>query len=261
MREADKSYSYSRSGNYSSGYISNYKGIKNNVRKIDKKRLHRIANQLIAACGIALAIIVISNFNLPFARGIVNKVKWVAGANYDFKSETKSFTNNVFPGISKKIKEVYSSVQDVFIGNNNTVNTSSKTNTLMIWPINGEITSGFGERQDPITHTESMHDGIDIAGKEGDTIKAALSGTVEKVGTSTTLGKYVTLKHSDNIETMYGHCSEILVKQNQQVNQGDEIAKVGNTGESTGYHLHFEVLKDGKQVDPTSMINSVSESK
>lgn len=266
LREVDRNYGYSRGGGYLNGYMSNYKKLKSNVKKIDKRRIHRIADQLIIACAIALTVIVISNLDVPFTRSVVNGAKWVVGDNYNFKAETESFTNNVFPVISKKFKEVYSTVQGVFSGNNNstnnTVNTSSKTNnTLMILPVNGTITSGFGEREDPITHKQVQHDGIDIAGKEGDSIKAALDGTVEKVENSTTLGKSVTLKHNDGLETVYGHCSEILAKQNQQVKQGDVIAKVGNTGESTGYHVHFEVIKDGKQIDPTSMISSVSESK
>lgn len=259
MREPGRNYSYSRDISYPDGYTPGYRKTNNNTRRIDKKRLHRMANQLIAACVLALSVIVTSNFNAPFARSIVSGAKWVAEENFDFKGETASFTNNVFPDISKKIKDAFSTLQGVFSGKSS-VDTSTKTNSLMIWPVNGEVTSGFGEREDPITHQTVQHDGIDIAGKQGDPIKAALDGTVEKVGESSSLGLNVTIKHSSGIETVYGHCSEIIVKENQQVKQGDIIAKIGSTGESTGPHLHFEVLKDGKQVDPTTMISSVTES-
>lgn len=266
MRESDRGFNYSRDAGYLGGYASNYKRAKNSIKKFDKNKIQRLADQLIAACAVALAVIVISNFDVPFTRKIVSSVKWAVGENYNFKAETAAFANNVFPEISKKFKDVYNTVQGVFSGVN-TVDTSSKTNTssgasaLMILPAAGEITSPFGEREDPITHQQAKHEGIDIAGKEGDPIKAALDGTVEKVEESTTLGRSITIKHSGGIETVYGHCSEIIVKQDQQVKQGEKIAKIGNTGESTGYHLHFEVLKDGKQIDPETMISSVTESK
>ena len=123
------------------------------------------------------------------------------------------------------------------------------------WPLPGDfsITSPFGYRTDPITGEASFHDGVDISAPEGTAILAAADGVVVTANRTDSwggsYGYYVKIRHDETYETLYAHCSEVLVKAGQEVEQGDVIALVGSTGNSTGNHLHFEVREGGTEVD------------
>ncbi len=131
--------------------------------------------------------------------------------------------------------------------------------TTILRPVNGEITSAFGDRIDPITNKYSLHTGTDFAAVIGTQVKSAITGTVIEVKSSNvSLGNCVRVKNAD-IVTTYAHCSAIKVKEGDRVNQGDIIALSGNTGKSSGPHLHFEVSKDGRYVDPEKVISVPSE--
>jgi murein DD-endopeptidase MepM/ murein hydrolase activator NlpD len=125
-----------------------------------------------------------------------------------------------------------------------------KLSTKPILPVEGNITSAFGYRLNPITKKESFHTGIDIASPKSTPIKAALAGTVKEAGKSTAYGNYILLIHDNGILTFYGHCDKLLKKQGDKVKAGDIIALVGSTGISTGYHLHFEIRINNKYVNP-----------
>ncbi len=131
--------------------------------------------------------------------------------------------------------------------------------TTILRPLNGEITSTFGDRIDPVTSKYTLHTGIDFAAVTGTQVKSAIAGTVVEVKKSNvSLGNCVKIKNSD-IVTTYAHCSEIKVKEGDKVLQGDVIALSGNTGKTTGPHLHFEVTKDGRYVDPEKVIYTIDE--
>lgn len=131
------------------------------------------------------------------------------------------------------------------------------------WPLPGDfsITSLFGYRTDPITGEASFHDGVDIAAPEGTAILAAADGVVVTANRTDSwggsYGYYVKIRHDETYETLYAHCSEVLVKAGQEVEQGDVIALVGGTGNSTGNHLHFEVRADGSRMDPLDFFEPV----
>ena len=127
---------------------------------------------------------------------------------------------------------------------------------LFAWPITAEyrISSRFGARKDPITGADSYHTGIDLACPSGTAIKAAMSGTVAKAGWSNVFGNYVIIKHIDGYQTLYGHMSKIKTKKGAFVSQGELIGLVGSTGYSTGPHLHFTVYKNGKLVNPMTLL-------
>lgn len=113
----------------------------------------------------------------------------------------------------------------------------------------GQVTSRFGHRD--IGAGREMHNGLDIAVPEGTPVKAAAAGKVVKTGNEPGgAGNYVVVDHGGGYQTKYFHLSKIDVKEGQTVEAGEEIAKSGNTGRSTGPHLHFEIIKDGKAVDP-----------
>lgn len=119
-----------------------------------------------------------------------------------------------------------------------------------IHPVRGQLTSRFGMRTHPIYGIRKMHTGIDISAPQGTTIRASAGGTVVFAGWWGGYGKVVIIDHGGGISTLYAHCSSIYVSEGQKVSQGEVIAAVGSTGLSTGPHLHFEVRKNGKPVDP-----------
>ena len=118
----------------------------------------------------------------------------------------------------------------------------------------GVITSSCGTRENPILQKEELHDGLDIAVAEGTDVLAVKSGTVTEVRTSATYGKLLKFETTDGYEIMYAHLSEVLVKKGEKVEQGQVVAKSGNTGLSTGPHLHYGIYKDGALLDPMDFI-------
>ena len=113
---------------------------------------------------------------------------------------------------------------------------------------NGTISSSFGERDG------KFHQGLDIAADTDTPITASLTGTVKEAGENDSYGKYVLLDHGSGIETRYAHCNSVSVKQGDHVNMGDEIAKVGSTGDSSGPHVHLELLIDGTPYNPQTVL-------
>ncbi len=121
-------------------------------------------------------------------------------------------------------------------------------------PVQGIITSSCGTRENPVLQKEELHDGLDIAVAEGTAVAAVKSGVVTEVRTSATYGKVVKYETTDGYEIMYAHLSEILVKKGEKIRQGQTIAKSGNTGLTTGPHLHYSVWKDGVLLDPMEFV-------
>ncbi|MEW6398625.1 MAG: peptidoglycan DD-metalloendopeptidase family protein [Bacillota bacterium] len=125
-----------------------------------------------------------------------------------------------------------------------------KRDLHMIRPVEGKLTSRFGNRFHPIIRKWRMHTGIDIGAPSGRSIVAAESGRVMTAGWLGGYGKAVTIDHGGGISTLYAHMSEILVSPGQMVSKGQAIGRVGDTGLATGPHLHFEVRVSGKPADP-----------
>ncbi|MBC7222518.1 M23 family metallopeptidase [Candidatus Bipolaricaulota bacterium] len=123
-----------------------------------------------------------------------------------------------------------------------------------IWPVRGTISSSFGPRIHPIYGVPSFHTGIDIAVPEGTPVRAAAGGTVTFSGWQEGFGLLVVIDHENGYETYYGHLSRLLVAPGQSVSAGEIIALSGNTGLSTGPHLHFEVRYLGTPVDPRPLL-------
>ena len=124
---------------------------------------------------------------------------------------------------------------------------------------NGWISSYFGERADPFTGYSANHKGVDFAAAEGTRVTAVAAGLVTAAGDSggAGYGQMVEINHGNGLSTRYGHNERIVVKPGDMVRKGQEIALIGSTGRSTGPHLHFEVLKNGVQVDPLRFIGEV----
>ena len=116
--------------------------------------------------------------------------------------------------------------------------------------VGARITSPFGMRYHPLDHVWRQHNGVDIPAPTGTNIGAARSGTVIEVGSTAARGNYIKVQHDDGLVTLYQHCNSILAQQGDKVAQDQTIATVGSTGRVTGPHLHLEVWKNGKAVDP-----------
>jgi len=119
-----------------------------------------------------------------------------------------------------------------------------------ILPTAGRASSGYGERIDPINHTSQLHPGFDLAAASGTRVNAAAAGEVVHAGPAGTYGNLVIVRHSDGFETRYAHLSKVDVKKGDTVVPGQDVGEVGTTGHSTGPHLHFEIRKEGKALDP-----------
>ncbi|HSS52514.1 MAG TPA: M23 family metallopeptidase, partial [Thermoanaerobaculia bacterium] len=128
------------------------------------------------------------------------------------------------------------------------------SSTPAIAPVRGILTSGFGYRSDPLTHGRGVHQGVDIAAAPGQPVRASADGIVVEAGEVTGLGQAVYIAHGFGVTTRYGHMSHVDVRPGQRVKRGDVVGRVGNTGRSTGFHLHYEVRVDGDPVNPLAYI-------
>lgn len=119
----------------------------------------------------------------------------------------------------------------------------------------GWVSSQYGMRTDPFSGSRTMHNGIDFAGKEGSNVLAVAAGVVTWTGSESGYGNMVEISHGDGFVTRYAHNKQNLVAPGDLVRKGDPIALVGTTGRSTGAHVHYEVYKHGRPVDPSSYVH------
>jgi murein DD-endopeptidase MepM/ murein hydrolase activator NlpD len=121
--------------------------------------------------------------------------------------------------------------------------------------VKGWVSSKYGQRTDPFSGRLAMHKGIDFAGKEGSDILAVAAGVVTWTGTKSGYGNTVEISHGDGYVTRYAHNQQNLVEPGDLVRKGEPIALLGSTGRSTGAHVHYEVYKHGRSVDPSSYVH------
>lgn len=119
---------------------------------------------------------------------------------------------------------------------------------------NGWISSRYGYRKDPFTGKKTFHDGVDIASSYGAPVVAVASGVVMEAGKKTGYGYYIEMNHADGLISKYAHNSKIFVGPGDLVEKGDVIALVGSSGRSTGPHVHFEITREGKTINPSKFI-------
>jgi hypothetical protein len=126
--------------------------------------------------------------------------------------------------------------------------------TPSVWPVKGWLTSGFGPRISPFTGQLAMHDGLDIGAPPNAPIQAPAGGLVVAAGFDPRMGNVVAIDHGYGIETQYGHMAKVLAKKGQRVKRGDVLGLVGNTGLSTGPHLHYMIKINSRPVNPQRYI-------
>jgi bla regulator protein BlaR1 len=136
--------------------------------------------------------------------------------------------------------------------------TTPAENIEWLWPLDNKykrISSSYGNKMHPVLKKETFHSGIDIPAPRGNDIKSTRSGKVIFSGEIGGYGRTIIIDHGDGYATFYAHTSELLVNRDDAISAGTIIAKVGSTGRSTGSHLHFEIRKDGKTLDPLTLVS------
>ena len=196
------------------------------------------------------------NLKIPSADGLVHSVK--LGDSLSSLSVKYGVTVEDLLDVNDLESQVLTAGQTLFIPG---ARLSSETlrmamGELFTWPLKGSwrLTSNYGRRADPFTGVTSFHTGIDMAMPSGTPVYSSMSGKIESVGYTNIFGNYVIIKHVNGYQTLYAHLTKSLVKSGQNVAQGAKIGLVGSTGYSTGPHLHFTVFKNGKLVDPMTVL-------
>lgn len=125
-----------------------------------------------------------------------------------------------------------------------------------VTPVSGELTSSYGYRDHPVNGAYTFHSGVDLAAEKGTPVAAFAAGTVDFVGESEAYGLYIQLDHGNGVTTFYCHCSDLCAHKGETVSAGQTIAKVGDTGNATGAHLHMEIKKDGMWLNPLYYVSA-----
>ena len=210
---------------------------------------------------IIMEFVQLYSFDIDFQRDIRkgNKIKiffeiYTDSQNNYIKSGNINFSEIILNDESYELYR-FQSVGDEFVEYFNS-DGKSATKALMKTPINGaRLSSGFGMRKHPILGYNKKHQGVDFAAPTGTPIMAAGTGHIEFVGNNGGAGKYIRIKHLNGYKTSYSHLSKYAsgIQKNVKVRQGQVIGYVGNTGLSTGPHLHYEVIFNGKRINPMKM--------
>ena len=122
----------------------------------------------------------------------------------------------------------------------------------------GTVTSGFGERADPISGETSFHGGVDVSAAEGTALYAPSDGVVRAAAWDSTYGHYVILACGD-ADVLYAHCSALLCEKGDSVRAGERVARVGHSGRTTGAHVHMELIRDGVRCDPSPLLAGIGD--
>ncbi|MGB9780087.1 M23 family metallopeptidase [Caldanaerobacter sp.] len=216
-----------------------------------RKYLELFENQLIIAMVFLGMVLIFKAVDVPLTNSFMNATKNVLTYDLDYENAKKGLklVQSKIPWLKENVVKVFSQSEE-----KSSSERLSKISSRMILPVEGKISSGFGERIDPFTNKMTKHTGIDIEVPVGTEVKAALDGVVMLATEKEDLGKVIVLKHEGDVRTVYAHLSEIFVQEGQKVKQKEVIGKSGDTGRVTAPHLHFEVWENGQPVDPLTKV-------
>ncbi|MCI1960196.1 MAG: M23 family metallopeptidase [Clostridia bacterium] len=230
----------------------------------ENKMSKRIAFQL-CVCVILIGILLVIS-HIKSIQYVSAEIK--NAISTDMSEKQAQYIKNEIVTIVEKIKNVKSKKANITdkktynitkTDNKNSTNSNIENKNISkqsvntdLWyvPLKGIITSFFGERENPTSENTQFHEGIDIAADENTDVYAARSGTVEFSGYSKSYGNEIKIESDGGYETLYGHLNKSCVKDGEKVKAGQLIAYSGNTGDSTGPHLHFGIYKNGTAENP-----------
>lgn len=258
----------------------------NNENKKDIKLLKKMIIQIIISLLIYLSIYIIQNNNYIFSEEFLKKANEILSYDINFSQMYENVKSNIEQGINKfnenKQGIIENSNENAIGGaeennientnetinneqtsdqNTNTVELSQeeqdianiKQTTTFIKPVEGTISSKFGQREPTTSTVPKNHTGVDIAANMGTKIISATDGEVVLASEEGDYGKHLKIQIGE-VSIIYAHCNNLYVKQGDKITQGQEIAEVGSTGNSTGPHLHFEVRISERTIDPEKIL-------
>lgn len=219
--------------------------------RLSERNLKNLYTICITCCIIGLSVTVLIRVD---KNGLSAVQTDISSAKNSLKDAAAVFSNqenfSEMPDISKIMEETYlGQTEYVFQSNTNPFNDA-------VLPANSQtVSSFFGFRNDPFTGATAFHSGVDISVDEGTDITAIYDGKVTEVSENNTGGKYIEIEHPNGYISYYGHLSSSEVQIGDDVSKGDVIAKSGNTGVTTGPHLHFELKYNDRAVDPAEFFD------
>lgn len=208
------------------------------------------ANNLSSAASIRSGV----QLRIPNINGVSHKVR--RGENLSSVAKTYGIDITQIVDANDLASGTINAGQNLFIPNARLSSASMRNfyGEQFIWPARGGISSPFGYRSNPFSGLRTYHAAIDIVVSLGTKVKATCDGKVADTGYNSVFGNYVILKHSGGYQSLYAHLSQILVREGASVAQGAIVGLSGNTGQSTGPHLHFSIFKNGQAVDPRKYV-------
>lgn len=193
--------------------------------------------------------------------GLLTNQVYLEKAPQETPAERTSFFGTLGPGSSSRgaVKTYTIKVVKRKTGKDSSapkiVKLDQSVNKILLRPVSGRISSLFGRRKHPTTRSWHFHTGVDIVARKGTPIVSSLAGKVTYAGWKRGYGLIIVVDHGNDIQTAYAHCSKLAVKVGQSVNAGQRIGYVGNTGVTTGSHLHFEVRRKGAVQNPLRFLS------
>ena len=288
IRRAEEIYARRQAGSLTKTATVN---INTNTKK-DLKLLKKMIIQIIISLLIYFTIYIIQNNNYIFSQDFINKAKEIlsydinfqatyeslkqyiinfnnknqdnsaiGGSNETIETNDKSTQNQEQTEENQQVDNPTESTNEHQISNNEQELSEEeqqinkiKTTTTFIKPIEGTISSKYGQRESTTATVPKNHTGVDIAANMGTKIKSATSGEVVLASEEGDYGKHLKIQIGE-VSIIYAHCNNLYVKQGDKIEQGQEIAEVGSTGNSTGPHLHFEIRLSEKTIDPQKILD------
>lgn len=223
--------------------------IKNDIKKISFVR-----EQLLTFVQLGICIAVVAGAIILKSIGgelYANSATWF----FDNYNDTIFTSDEILPSIFRDETVVAEESMKTYSETNTEAIAESVKKSFAAPVEKGVLTSSFGERKNG--DSSEYHKGIDISAEKGSSICSVLDGVVCAAEKNESYGNYVVIDHGDDLKTLYAHCDKLLVSKNQNVKAGDKIAAAGSTGDAQGVHLHFELIKSGKNIDPKLLIGDV----
>lgn len=291
IRRAEEIYSRRKNENRNNYYSNNKTRNEDRTSVVKRKMLKKMIIQILVCTAIYLLVYTMRYSNQMLSNDVINRAKEVLSydisiqnlynkcveyfnekqeetnqevVNSEQGNEIKQENENIEENIIQEAENV--AIQDAIGGPEEIVQVEEKSqeeldieyvkqNANIIWPLKGVITSRFGKRT-PTEIVSANHYGIDIAGNIGDSIICAIDGVVTISSSEGDYGKHIKVENGE-VATLYAHCNTLFVNEGDRVKQGDKIAEVGETGRATGPHLHFEIKREGRFINPEEILGNM----